>query len=239
MKNVLQYFLYELGVRDLPGEFAPLRQDRELDVVRECLVTDNALFLFPGAFCEISPHDAIFERFGSRSESSRNYFGFGLNFEDGSLRRALNGIIQLAPHLCRILDVEASGPELRDIDRSRDNFKRMIDRRVIDCATYDRISAILDLAEVYRSSILNAREIAYHGVPLHFSFDQASFATAREMRVADALADSNVRYFYDDFIELSSGLVDLFATHQLAQLRREPLIQRSLGFLKPINRRPS
>jgi hypothetical protein len=238
MKKVLQCFLTELGVRDLPRQFGPFRQDRELDVIRNCLIGDNALFLLPGAFCQITPHGAVFERFGSRSESSRNYFAFGLNLEDGSLRRALNGIILLGPHLCRILDLNGSGPECPDIDASRNDYKRMFDRGVIGSAAYDQVNAVLDLAAAYRSSILNACDIAYCGVPLHFSFSQASFARAQEMRVASALDDSDIPCFYDDFVELSSSLVDLAAKHQMTQLRQDTFVQTSLGLLtKPTDYR--
>jgi hypothetical protein len=231
MKKVLQYFLAELDVRDILSQRGPSRQDRELDIVRNCLVGDHALFLFPGAFCQMTPHEAVFVRFGSRSESSRNYFAFGLNLEDGCLRRALNGIVLLAPHLCSLLNLNGSRSVCADIDASRDDYKRLFDHGVIAGAAYDQVNAVLDLAAAYRSSILDACDIPYCGVPLHFSFDQASFARAREMRAADTLADSGMRYFYDDFVELSPVLVDLAARHQMAQLRQDVLVKTSLSHL--------
>jgi hypothetical protein len=236
MKKALQYLLLELGISNPPGQFGPLRQDRELDVVRDCLVGDEALFLLPGAFCQITPHEVVFERFGSRTESSRNYFGFGLSLDDGSLRRALNGTVLLAPHLCRMLNLGGSRSERSDIDASRGDYKRMLDHGVISSVANDCLNAVLDLAATYRSSILNAGDIAYCGVPLNVSFSQASFARAREIRAADALNDVNIRYFYDDFIEVSASLVDLVAKHQMGQLRPDDFVQRSMSLLtKPID----
>lgn len=240
MKKVLQLFLTELGVRELPGHFGPLRQDRELDVVRDCLVVSHALFLLPGAFCRITPRGAVFERFGLRSESSRNFFACGLDLDDNSLRRALNGIVLLGPHLRRILQLDEGPPELSDIDASREDYKTMFDRGAIGSTVYERLNAVLDLAGAYRSSILNAGDIAYCGVPLHVSFNQAAFARSRETKAADALDDADIRYFYDDFVELSSSLVELAAKDQMRQLRQDAFVQRSLSLLnRPIDRRAS
>jgi hypothetical protein len=225
-------------VRDFPGRFEPLRQDRELDVLRDSLIGERALFMLPGLFCLVTPEGAICERFGSRDEVSCNYFAFGLNLEDSSIRRALNGCVLLAPYVYGMLNDLAVRPERDDIEMSRDTYRLIFGSGGTSSRLQSCADAILDLADTYRTSIMPASELAYCGVPLQFSFSQATYSRARESRVADASDDKDIRYFYDDYIELTSYIAELVSQHQFKQLDQGLFVQKSMRILtKPIHYR--